>query len=49
MSGFMKTVLKNEISDDIKIRGKVSPFSLPRPFISPLSLVFTLLHGLEAA
>ena len=39
--------------DDIKIKGKVSPFSLCLhvylPFIAILSLFYARLHGLEVA
>ena len=60
----MKRVLKNRIralsgrfllskGDDIKIKRRVGPFSLPPPvylaFIVVLSLFFAPLHGLEAA
>ena len=44
-----KTIAKG---DDIKIKRRVSPFSLPLPvylpFIAVLSLFFALLHGLKA-
>ena len=56
MSGFMKTVLKNEVAflakgDDIKIKRKVSPFFLRLPVYLPLiallSLFFAGLLGLK--
>ena len=64
MSGFMKTVLMNSScalsgrffprqDGDMKIKRKISPFSLPPPvylpFMAVLSLFFARLHGLEAA